>query len=108
MIHIISSCPCCGSNVFVDLNSGELLEAAAASPEQLTPNRGRLEVNHATPEFFVYRDPTHQPGTPVVQPISHPRPTEEFEQVILPELTLQQQEDLSNAVINDLKQRRLI
>lgn len=107
MSDIIALCPCCGSQLLIDLTTGDLAELDAPLAPQPT-SRPRLEVQHATPEFFVYRDPTHHKSKPVVQPLFDPRPKEEIEPLNIGDLTPLQEQQTASAVTNDLKHRRLI
>ena len=107
MSDIIALCPCCGSQLPIDLTTGDLAELDAPVAPQPT-SRPRLEVQHATPEYFVYRDPTHHKSKPVVQPLFDPRPKEEIESPIIDDLTPSQKDKTETAVTTDLKNRRLI
>jgi hypothetical protein len=105
MSDIITQCPYCGSNVLIDLSTGELQELDQPTASSSRP---RLEVQHATPEFFVYRDPTHHKSKPVVQPLFDPRPQTVVEAAAIEPLSPLQEQHTAEAVANDLKQRRLI
>ncbi len=67
---ILAHCPCCETQLTIDLNTGDVFaEAEAAAPTQELRPSG-ISVVHATPEFYQYRDPTHLPKQPMLQPIS--------------------------------------
>jgi hypothetical protein len=69
---ILSTCPCCETSLVIDLSTGDVsAETETATPTQESRISG-ISVVHATPEYYQYRDPTHLPRQPMLQPITHP------------------------------------
>ena len=69
---ILSTCPCCETPLVIDLRTGDVFsDIKAGSAPQETKTSG-ISVVHATPEYYEYRDPTHLPRQPMLQPITHP------------------------------------
>ncbi len=106
---IITQCPCCDSEVIVDLNTGDIF-AELGCVDSIKPSLGTgLQVVHATPEYFQYRDPTHHRAEPLLQPITHPvQKIEDDDEAVhepaSPELT----QRTNHALNEDLKKRNLL
>jgi hypothetical protein len=67
---ILAHCPCCEAELTIDLNTGDVFTQAEPQTATEEPRNSGISVVHATPEFYEYRDPTHLPKQPMLQPIS--------------------------------------
>lgn len=52
MSDILSRCPCCGSELEIDLTTGEVFGLDNSFSVPNPKARPRLQVQHATPEFL--------------------------------------------------------
>jgi hypothetical protein len=106
---ILAYCPCCEAQLTIDLNTGEVFTLAEPQIATEEPRNSGISVVHATPEFFQYRDPTHQPRQRMLQSIA-PLPAEPVDDV---EFTYEEASpDLihrtNTAHFQDLKNRYLL
>jgi hypothetical protein len=105
---ILAHCPCCETQLTIDLNTGEVFAEAEPLAPAEQPIKSGITVVHATPEYYEYRDPTHLPRQPMLQPITHPvaAPLDEKEsfEEASPDLILR----TNTAHFQDLKNRYLL
>jgi hypothetical protein len=105
---ILAYCPCCETQLTIDLNTGEVFAEAEPLAPAEQPIKSGISVVHATPEYYEYRDPTHLPRQPMLQPITHPVAVPPFDDEPFEEASPELIDRTYSANLNDLKQRNLL
>lgn len=104
---IESVCPCCGTDLIVDIESGEVLAYESLPPASYYASG--ITVQHATPEYHHYYDSTHQQTNPKLIPLT-PSPTESSSSPVElnPQLSEEEIEKIKQYNRLDLRNRGII